>query len=140
MVNRYAPWRYILLLIVIGVAAVYATPNLYGEDPAVQISHRVDLIGAGIGGLIAANLLAKKGLKVLLVEQHYVVGGYCSTFQRKGYTFDAASHFYPLLGDGETMTGRLLSEIGCETKWAKMDPVDQFHLPDGSCFSVSADC
>ena len=37
------------------------------------------VIGAGIGGLIAANLLAQKGLKVLLTEQHYVVGGYCST-------------------------------------------------------------
>ena len=36
---------------------------------------------------------------MLLVEQHYMVGGYCSTFRRKGYTFDAATHFYPLLGN-----------------------------------------
>ena len=44
MVNRYAPWRYILLLLIIVIGAVYATPNLYGEDPALQITHRVNLI------------------------------------------------------------------------------------------------
>jgi len=44
MVNRYAPWRYILLLLVILIGALYATPNLYGEDPALQITHRVNLI------------------------------------------------------------------------------------------------
>ena len=102
-------------------------------------SYDAVVIGAGVGGLIAANLLAKTGLKVLLVEQHYMVGGYCSTFQRHGYTFDAASHFYPLLGDPHTMTGELLVELGIETEWVKMDPVDQFHLPDGSSFSVPAD-
>jgi len=69
-------------------------------------SYDVVVIGAGIGGLISANLLAMNGLKVLLAEQHYVVGGYCSTFTREQYTFDAASHFYPLLGDKSTKTGK----------------------------------
>jgi len=44
MVNRYAPWRYILLLLVILMGAIYAAPNLYGEDPALQITHRVNLM------------------------------------------------------------------------------------------------
>lgn len=44
MVNHYAPWKYALLVLVILLGLVYATPNLYGEDPAVQISHRVKLI------------------------------------------------------------------------------------------------
>ncbi len=47
MVNRYAPWRYILLILIIAVGVVYATPNLYGEDPAVQITHRVNLVDEG---------------------------------------------------------------------------------------------
>jgi phytoene dehydrogenase-like protein len=102
-------------------------------------SYDVVVIGAGIGGLICANLLAKAGLRVLLVEHHTVVGGYCSTFTRRGYTFDAASHFYPLLGNSGSITGSLLGELGVETGWVKMDPVDQFHLPDGSVFSVPAD-
>jgi len=97
------------------------------------------VIGAGIGGLLTANLLARDGLKVLLVEQHYMVGGYCSTFRRAGYTFDAATHFYPLLGNPETLTGRLLADLGIRTGWVKMDPVDTFHFPDGTRFAVPAD-
>jgi phytoene dehydrogenase-like protein len=102
-------------------------------------SYDAVVIGSGIGGLITANLLAKDGLKVLLVEQHYMVGGYCSTFRRGGYTFDAATHFYPLLGNPETLTGRLLVELGATTRWVKMDPVDTFHFPDGTRFAVPAD-
>lgn len=97
------------------------------------------VIGSGIGGLITANLLAKDGLRVLLLEQHYMVGGYCSTFRRGGYTFDAATHFYPLLGNPETLTGRLLGDLGVRTGWVKMDPVDTFHFPDGTRFAVPAD-
>jgi phytoene dehydrogenase-like protein len=88
---------------------------------------------------MCANLLAEAGLKVLLAEQHYVVGGYCSSFTRKGFKFDAASHFYPLLGNTETITGKLLRQLGIETEWIKMDPVDHFHFPDGSRYSVPAD-
>jgi len=44
MVNRYAPWRYVLLIVIIALGAIYAAPNLYGEDPALQISHRVNLL------------------------------------------------------------------------------------------------
>jgi phytoene dehydrogenase-like protein len=97
------------------------------------------VIGAGIGGLICAALLARERLRVLLVEQHYMVGGYCSTFRRGPFIFDAATHFYPLLGNPMTITGSLLERLGCRTRWVKMDPVDDFHFPDGSRFSVSAD-
>ncbi len=97
------------------------------------------VIGAGIGGLVCANLLAEAGARTLLVESHYMVGGYCSTFRRKGYVFDAASHFYPLLGNADTLTGKLLARLGVAARWVKMDPVDCFHFPDGSHFAVSAD-
>jgi phytoene dehydrogenase-like protein len=102
-------------------------------------SYDAVIIGAGIGGLICANLLAREGLRVLLVEQHYMVGGYCSTFRRKGFTFDAATHFYPLLGNPATITGKLLQDLGVTNGWVKMDPVDHFHFPDGSTFAVPAD-
>ena len=97
------------------------------------------IIGAGIGGLICANLLAKGGMKVLLLERHYMLGGFCSTFRRKGFIFDAATHFYPLLGNPTTLTGKLLVELGCETEWVRMDPVDQFHLPGLAPFAVPDD-
>lgn len=111
--------------------------GLRREEPRPR--YDVVVVGAGIGGLVCANLLAREALSVLLVEQHYMVGGYCSTFKRAGYTFDAATHFYPLLGNPETLTGRLLGELGVETAWVRMDPVDTFHFPDGSHFEVPAD-
>jgi phytoene desaturase len=97
------------------------------------------VIGSGIGGLFCGNLLAKAGLKVLLLERHYMLGGFCSTFRRKGFIFDAATHFYPLLGNPTTLTGKLLEELGITTQWVKMDPVDQFHFPGMPSFAVPAD-
>ncbi|MDU4268043.1 MAG: protein translocase subunit SecD [Enterobacter hormaechei] len=38
MLNRYPLWKYIMLVVVIIVGLLYALPNLYGEDPAVQIT------------------------------------------------------------------------------------------------------
>ncbi len=40
MLNQYPLWKYILLAVVLVVSTIYALPNLYGEDPALQISHR----------------------------------------------------------------------------------------------------
>ncbi|HFD81137.1 MAG TPA: protein translocase subunit SecD [Gammaproteobacteria bacterium] len=36
--NQYPAWKYLLILVLLTVGIVYALPNLYGEDPAVQIS------------------------------------------------------------------------------------------------------
>jgi preprotein translocase subunit SecD len=36
--NQYSVWKYLLILIVITVGIIYALPNLYGEDPALQIT------------------------------------------------------------------------------------------------------
>ncbi|UVK77948.1 MAG: Sec translocon accessory complex subunit SecD [Sodalis sp. Fse] len=38
MLNRYPLWKYLMLLLALGVGLLYALPNLYGEDPAVQIT------------------------------------------------------------------------------------------------------
>ena len=67
MVNRYAPWRYILLLLIISIGAVYALPNLYGEDPALQITHRVNLIDEAEVGNIK-SLLETNGVDYRSIE------------------------------------------------------------------------
>ena len=36
--NRYPLWKYLIIVVVLAVGAVYAAPNLFGEDPAVQVS------------------------------------------------------------------------------------------------------
>ncbi|MCK4865886.1 MAG: protein translocase subunit SecD [Gammaproteobacteria bacterium] len=38
MLNQYPSWKYILLLVVLVVGSLYALPNIYGSDPAIQIS------------------------------------------------------------------------------------------------------
>ena len=36
--NRYSSWKYILILFLIGLGVLFALPNIYGKDPALQIS------------------------------------------------------------------------------------------------------
>jgi len=36
--NQYSVWRYLFILIIVVVGFVYALPNLYGEDPALQVT------------------------------------------------------------------------------------------------------
>lgn len=51
----------------------------------------VIIIGSGIGGLVAGNLLAKKGHKVTIFEAHFMPGGYTAGFCRKGYYFESGT-------------------------------------------------
>jgi all-trans-retinol 13,14-reductase len=57
-----------------------------------QEHYEVVVIGAGIGGLTAAALLAKAGKSVLVVERHKRPGGYAHGFSRRGCRFDAGVH------------------------------------------------
>ncbi|ROV61081.1 protein translocase subunit SecD [Vibrio ponticus] len=38
MLNRYPLWKYLMVMFTIAIAALYALPNLYGEDPAIQVT------------------------------------------------------------------------------------------------------
>jgi len=54
------------------------------------------VIGAGLGGMTAANNLAKFGRKVLLLEHHYQLGGLATFFKRAGgHVFDISLHGFP---------------------------------------------
>ncbi len=52
------------------------------------------VIGAGIGGLSCAALLAHGGHKVTILEKNSYIGGACSSYKKKGYTFDRAVHMF----------------------------------------------
>ncbi|BBR55681.1 MULTISPECIES: protein translocase subunit SecD [Pseudomonas] len=38
MLNKYPLWKYLLILVVLAIGFIYSAPNLYPDDPAVQIS------------------------------------------------------------------------------------------------------
>lgn len=64
-------------------------------------------IGSGLGALMAAAKLSKEGLRCLVIEQHYVAGGYAHHFPRKKqgalYLFDVALHQTGRLKAGQEM-------------------------------------
>ena len=90
----------------------------------------VAVVGAGIGGLTAAALLADAGLKVVLHEAHVVPGGYCHCFIRKAryqgrsclYRFDAGPHDFSGLFPGGPVT-RVLERLGVADRieWRRLD-------------------
>jgi phytoene dehydrogenase-like protein len=77
------------------------------------------VIGSGIGGLASAALLAKHGgQRVLVLERHYVAGGYTHTFQRHGYEWDVGVHYI-----GEVQPGTLLRALFDELTEAQLEDV-----------------
>ena len=48
------------------------------------------IIGGGLAGLTCATLLAKAGLKVILLEKNKRLGGYAVSYTVKGHRFDIA--------------------------------------------------
>lgn len=56
----------------------------------------VVVIGSGLGGLTSANILARQGYSVLLLEHHYQLGGMATWFKRSGgHIFDISLHGFP---------------------------------------------
>src|SRR4051812_2844632 len=62
----------------------------------VQPKYDVVVIGSGLAGMTAANILGRAGRSVLLVEQHYKLGGMATWFKRPGgHIFDISLHGFP---------------------------------------------
>lgn len=91
----------------------------------------VTIIGAGVGGLTTAALLARAGLQVTVLEAHVYAGGCAGTFYHQKYRFDAgatlAGGFYP----GGPMDV-IAKAVGIEAWDAHTsDPAMVTYLPDG---------
>ena len=69
------------------------------HDPLAKARANYDVIviGSGLAGLTAANVLGKLGHKVALFEQHYNFGGMATWFKRRGgHVFDISLHGFPV--------------------------------------------
>ncbi|MFN8484143.1 MAG: NAD(P)/FAD-dependent oxidoreductase [Anaerolineae bacterium] len=107
----------------------WSAPTFDGPPPAADNAHDGIVVGSGIGGLTTAALLAQRGLKLLVLEQHYLPGGYCTSWERQvrrgdtrlRYVFDAGVHDVSGLHEGGN-TRRLLRALGIENDidWRRM--------------------
>lgn len=66
--------------------------NLYSSELA-KSHYDAIVIGSGLGGLTTAVCMAKAGKKVLVLEKHYVIGGFTHTFKRKKFEWDVGVHY-----------------------------------------------
>ncbi len=61
------------------------------------------VIGSGIGGLSAALALARAGQRVIVLEQHYLPGGWTHSFTLEGHTFSPGVHYLGELEEGANL-------------------------------------
>lgn len=104
-----------------------------------NLTDRYDLImiGAGLEGLICAGIVARRGRRVLVLDESGEVGGASFRVDRKGYTFiNGPSLFMGFERDG--LYDRLLNELGISLSFLKKEnnlierthPPFQLVLPD----------
>ena len=100
------------------------------------------IIGSGAGGLAAALCLAREGQKVLVLEQHYLPGGWCHSFTKHGSRFSPGVHYIGLLAEGES-SNNLYRGLGIanDLVFFKMNPKgyehcwignERFNIPAGA--------
>lgn len=93
---------------------------------------RVLVVGAGIGGLTAAALLAHHGYSVRVFDQAIVPGGCASSFKRRGFTFDVGATQVAGLELGG-IHQRIFAELGIDLPAATpCDPACAVFLPGES--------
>ena len=88
----------------------------------MKSNYDVIIIGAGIGGMTAAAVLAKNGKKVLVLEQNPVPGGCAVNFKRGDYEFDSCIHLINSLDSNEIIPYSFLEICGIKNKILLLRP------------------
>lgn len=98
------------------------------HEEAARDAYDAVVVGAGLGGLTAAALLARAGRSVLVLERHDRPGGYAHAFRRRGYRFDSAVHVVggcaPGPFEGGALLHRVLAGLGVRERcdFVRVDP------------------
>ncbi len=96
----------------------------YKQQAQLQDTYDAIIIGSGMGGLTTAAILAKEGQKVLVLERHYIAGGFTHVFKRKGYEWDAGIHYIGEVHKENSLLRKLFDYISNgELKWADIGEV-----------------
>lgn len=82
------------------------------------------VIGSGLGALTFGSIMAQRGKKILLLEKHYVPGGFTHVFKRKEYEWDVGIHYVGDVHKEFTYLSMLFDYVtNHELKWQEMDEV-----------------
>jgi all-trans-retinol 13,14-reductase len=96
MLNKNLPRRDFLKTFLAGISMLALDWESFPKGkntPQDEEEFDAVIIGAGLGGLSCAAAFARQGFRALVLEQHYVPGGYASTFKRPGgFVFDVSLH------------------------------------------------
>ena len=65
---------------------------------------KIIIIGAGIAGLSAGIYARRNGYETTIYETHFLPGGMCTAWKRKGFTFEGCMHYVGLVGSSATHT------------------------------------
>ena len=103
------------------------------------MQYEVIVIGAGIGGLTTAALLAARGVNVCLFERQSNVGGCVAKFEHFGYAFEPTFGLYSGW-EGGGVWERIFAELPVSAPLVtKLSPNYVARLPDGRDVNVSSD-
>ncbi|MEC3906111.1 NAD(P)/FAD-dependent oxidoreductase [Tamlana sp. 2201CG12-4] len=69
----------------------------------MKAHYDVVIIGSGLGGLVSANILAKEGYSVCVLEKNNQYGGNLQTFVREKTIFDTGVHYIGGLNEGQNL-------------------------------------
>jgi phytoene dehydrogenase-like protein len=100
-----------------------------GDNDGVALTYDAIVIGAGHNGLVTACYLARAGLRVLVLERRYIVGGACVSEETfRGYKVSTASYVNSLFCT-QIVRDLNLGRYGYEV--LPRDPSSFTPLPDG---------
>jgi all-trans-retinol 13,14-reductase len=106
----------------------------YKKKPILAEQYDTIIIGSGMGSLTSAAILAKEGQKVLVLERHYIAGGFTHVFKRKGFEWDVVIHYIGEVQREDAIIKKLFDYISDDQlKWADMgDVYDKIVIGDKS--------